>query len=235
MTTMKSATLKRRPAPKRGGVAAPSLPDRSGDGSKPHPGRRMTEAEFADWADEKTRAEWVDGEMIVMAAVSLDHGKTVSWVSHLVEDFGEFHDLGSVHGPEILVRLPKVNHRRLPDVAVVVKGGSSILRENVIDGAPDLIVEVVSPDSASRDWQQKYLDYARAGVKEYWVIDRLAGQMEAYALRPSGKAPGTYRRIEETAGKLASVVLKGFYLRPEWVLGDWKTGRRAAAKELGVN
>jgi Uma2 family endonuclease len=230
MTMLQSPPAKRRPAKKRPPPAKPPPADLPGDGPKAHPGRRMTEAEFSEWIDDKTRAEWVDGEVIVMAAVSLDHGKTVSWMNHLTEDFVEFHNLGTVHGPEILVRLPKVNRRRLPDVVVVLKARSSILRPNVIDGPPDLIVEVVSPDSVSRDWQQKYLDYAAAGVKEYWVIDRLAGQMEAYTLRPGGR----YRQIEEADGKLASVVLKGFYLRPDWVLGNWRTSRRAAARELGI-
>ncbi|HEV2292563.1 MAG TPA: hypothetical protein VGR35_01830 [Tepidisphaeraceae bacterium] len=37
---------------------------------KPHPGRRMTEEEFVEWCDDKTHAEWVDGEVIVMSPVS---------------------------------------------------------------------------------------------------------------------------------------------------------------------
>jgi hypothetical protein len=67
-------------------------------------------------------------------------------------------------------------------------------------------------------------------VKEYWVIDRLAGQMEAYTL----KAGGRYERIPEVGGKVSSVVLRRFYLRPQWVLGSWTVSRRAAAKELGI-
>ena len=46
--------------------------DLPGDG-KPHPGRRMTEQEFAEWVDAKTRAEWVDGEVIIMPPDSDEH------------------------------------------------------------------------------------------------------------------------------------------------------------------
>ena len=235
MTLLKSPPTKRKPRAAKPATVPPRPRGKvdetveRGEG-KPHPGRRMTEAEFVNWVDDWTRAEWVDGEVIVMPPVSLDHGKTVLWVIGLAEDFIEHNDLGTVHGPEILIRLPRLRRRRLPDVAVVLKARAAILRPTVIDGPPDLIVEVVSPDSVARDWQKKYLEYAKAGVKEYWVIDRLAGQMEAYTLRPGGK----YQQIPEADGKVASVVLKGFYLRPAWVLGTWQTSRRAAAKELGV-
>lgn len=232
MTLLKTQPAKRKPRTVKPTAVPPPLlddADEPGEG-KPHPGRRMTEAEFADWIDDKTRAEWVDGEVIVMAAVSLDHDKGVSWARSLFEDFVEHNDLGTVHGPEVLIRLPRLRRRRLPDVAVVLKPRAAILRPTFIDGPPDLIVEVVSPDSVARDWQKKYLEYAKAGVREYWVIDRLAGQMEAYTLKPGGR----YEQIPEAGGKLASVVLKEFYLRPAWVLGSWQTSRRTAAKELGV-
>ena len=196
---------------------------------KPHPGRRMTEQEFLDWIDSETRAEWVDGEVIVMAAVGVDHDKATYWARSLVSDYLEAKDEDGVVTSDVLVRLPKLRRLRAPDVAVVLGHRAHIVKDRSIDGAPDLIIEVVSPDSVARDWQQKYIEYAKAGVKEYWVIDRLAGQMEAYTLKA-----GKYVRIEEKSGKIASVVLPGFYLRPEWVLGSWTTSRKAAAKELGV-
>lgn len=196
---------------------------------KSHPGRRMTEQEFLDWIDSETRAEWVDGEVILMAAVGVDHDKTTRWVCTLAEDYLEAKDEGGIVTSDVLVRLPKLRRLRAPDIAVVRADRAHIVKERSIDGPPDLIVEVVSPDSVARDWQRKYLEYAKAGVKEYWVIDRLAGQMEAYTLKA-----GKYVRIEEKNGKIASVVLPGFYLRPAWVLGAWTTSRKAAAKELGV-
>ena len=69
------------------------------------------------------------------------------------------------------------------------------------------------PDSVSRDWREKYLDYESAGVREYWVIDPNAQRVEAYALNSENR----YLRINEKDDKIASTVLSGFYLRPSWL------------------
>lgn len=195
---------------------------------KLHPGRTMTEEEFLNWVDSETRAEWIDGEVIIIPPVSLDHDKTTRWVCTLIEDFLEVHGGGTVTS-DVLIRFGKLRRLRAPDIAVTLPSRGQIVKERHIEGPPDLVAEIVSADSVARDWQQKYIEYAKAGVKEFWVIDRLAGQMEAYTLKA-----GKYEQIAEKGGKIASVVLSGFYLRPEWVLGSWKTSRRAAAKELGV-
>jgi Uma2 family endonuclease len=67
-------------------------------------------------------------------------------------------------------------------------------------------------------------------VREYWVVDRTAGRVEAYVLGRGGK----YRQIDEKEGRIESTVLRGFHLRPRWVLGANLPGFRGALKELGV-
>lgn len=53
-------------------------------------------------------------------------------------------------------------------------------------------MEIVSPDSVARDWREKYFEYQRAGVREYWVLDPLVPTIEAYTLGKSGD----YHRIK---------------------------------------
>lgn len=197
---------------------------------KPHPGRRMTEREFVEWVDDVTRAEWVDGEVIVMPPVSMDHDQAVFWARTILQEFVEYFELGHVLGPEFMVRLPRQRRRRTPDVLFVSKAREAILRRNHVEGSPDLIIEVVSPESVVRDWREKYNDYARAGVREYWVIDRFNDRVECYALVRGGK----YKGIAEVDGKLASKVLPGFYLRTEWLLRRVLPSRRSVLRELGV-
>lgn len=191
----------------------------------------MTESEFVEWVDEKTRAEWIDGEVLVMPPVSSGHDDLAFWFRSVVQHFVSRYDLGTVKGPEFMVRLAKLRRRRTPDVLFVEKVRAGILRPQHVEGPPDLIVEIVSPESTARDWRDKYLEYEKAGVKEYWVIDPQAGRIEAYRLTRGG----TFARIAERDGKIHSAVLRGFFIRPEWVLrlphpSDWH-----ALKEMGVH
>lgn len=181
---------------------------------QPHPGRRLTEGEFDAWVGEQTRAEWVAGEVVLMPPVSLDHDDAVWWVRSLVTLYVDERQLGSVHGPEVLVRLKKLRRKRLPDIAFVSAARADILKKKEIDGPPDLIVEAVSTDSIERDWFEKYDDYERAGVREYWVLDRMADRLECYKLG----ADHRYRATRVRDDRLPSSALRGFYLRPSWLL-----------------
>jgi Uma2 family endonuclease len=196
-----------------------------------HPGRRMTEKEFDAWIGEKTRAEWVDGEVEMMsAAVSFEHDEVGGWLRAVVGMFAKRRQLGVVHGPEILVRLPRVRRKRLPDVLFLANGREDLKKEEVVDGPPDLIMEVVSTESADRDWLRKYADYEAGGVREYWIVDPLEGKIEAYFL---GKAQ-QYRRIRPRDGKITSRILAGFYLRPEWLLTSPRADEIEVLIELGA-
>jgi Uma2 family endonuclease len=112
----------------------------------------------------------------------------------------------------------------------VAKSRESIIQVNHVEGPPDLIVELVAAKSFTRDWQDKCLDYEKAGVREYWVVDKRTGRMEVYALDRSG----AYRAVAEKDGRFSSVVLPGFFIRPKWVLGGPLVSRRSALRELGV-
>jgi len=198
-----------------------------------HPGRRMTEEEFDAWiwVGEKTRAEWVDGEVVMMAPASVGHDDLVGWVRSVLAIYVRAKELGSVHGPEVLVRLASIRRKRLPDVMFVSKVRRGVVKETQIDGAPDLIVEVVSPDSAERDWVRKYEDYERAGVREHWIIDPQERRMEAYRLGAAGKG---YRAVKAKGRRVTSSVVSGFYLRHAWLFGGELPSVLRVVRELGV-
>jgi Uma2 family endonuclease len=205
-------------------------PAANGKAASPPPGR-MTEQQFLDWLDGDTRAEWVDGEVIVMPPMNDDHDDFAFWLRSVVQAFVQQKNLGRVKGPDFMLRLPRLRRRRVPDLFFVSRARAGIIRTNHAEGAPDLVMEIVSPESAARDWREKYLDYQKARVPEYWVIDRAAGRMEAYALSRAGK----YHVIEEDdEGRVMSTVLKGFYLRPEWVLEKRLPRLGVVLKELGI-
>ncbi len=73
-----------------------------------------------------------------------------------------------------------------PDVLVVLNANRDKIKENRIIGAPDLVVEVVSPGSAIYDRHEKYNAYSHAGVPEYWIADPGTHTVEVLVLK-SGK------------------------------------------------
>jgi len=177
----------------------------------PHPGKRFSEEEFAAWCGEDARAEWVDGEVIVMSPASWIHARLTRFLTSLLGDFVDAKKLGEVVGVEFSVRLNA--KRRLPDVLFVANARLGNLRPKHLEGPPNLIIEVVSDDSVDRDWRTKYYEYEAAGVDEYWIVDPLYQRLEAYRLGDDK----TYHAIAPVEGKVASLVVAGFYLRTEWL------------------
>lgn len=173
---------------------------------------RMTEEEFVAWCDEDTRAEFVNGEVIVFSPSSTKHVLLCNFLNTLLRVYVDAHQLGVVGGPEWQVRL-RPGLRRVPDVLFVSRERMSIICETHIEGPPDLVMEVVSPDSEERDWRDKYWDYEQAGVREYWVIEPYTKVLVLYRLDEDGK----YRRVEPEGGFLVSEVVPGFKIRPEWL------------------
>jgi Uma2 family endonuclease len=194
------------------------------------PRLRMTEEEFVAWCDEDTKAEWVDGEVIVHSPSNVKHVDLAGFLNFIMRGFVISRELGVVYGPELQVRFGLLRRRRVPDLLFVAKERLDLIKTTEVEGAPDLIVEIVSPDSLARDWREKYLEYEAAGVREYWVIDPMAQRVEGYVLEEDRR----YALIEETDGCVPSTVLPGFYLKPVWLWQALLPNPIEVLKELGV-
>ena len=174
--------------------------------------RRMTEEEFVAWTfAEEVWAEWVDGEVVVMNAVETDNSELTFFIAHLIRAFTSRYKLGKLYGEPAQVRLPR--RRRSPDLIFVTTAHLDRVERMQVQGPPDLLVEVVSPESRNRDRREKFAEYQAAGVAEYWMADRPMRSFEAYSLGTGGK----YGRIPEVEGAVFSALLPGLFFRPEWV------------------
>ena len=174
---------------------------------------RMSEEQFIAWSSDEVRAEWVDGEVEIMNAVMSDHADLTMFITLVVGNFVTLNELGKVWAEPFHVKLPRQRRRRSPDLFFAAKSHLNLLEQNQFNGAPDLIVEVVSADSQNRDRRIKFLEYQNAGVREYWLADPLSRSFDAYTLGADGK----YQAISLMDGKVNSKVLQGFYFRQEWV------------------
>jgi Uma2 family endonuclease len=90
-------------------------------------------------------------------------------------------------GPVALV-LPGYAEPVQPDLLFIAQDRLAIVQETIILGVPDMIAEVLSPESVYHDRRRKFELYARAGVREYWLVDP-AGTIEIYVLRGQAYAP----------------------------------------------
>ena len=194
------------------------------------PPGRMTFDEFMQWADEDTNAEWVDGEVVWMSPVSLDSGDVTHFLSVLMRMYAEHYDLGSVYSERVLMRLATRPSGREPDVVFVAKQRRAILKKTFIDGPADLVIEVIGEESRTRDRLDKYQEYERAGVREYWIVDPENRSVDFYQLDANGKfAPIP----PDGAGVYHCAAIHGMWLKVDWlfhqplptvmsVLREWK-------------
>ncbi|HOV79020.1 MAG TPA: Uma2 family endonuclease [Bacillota bacterium] len=99
-----------------------------------------------------------------------------------------------------------------PDLIFIAGERLSIIEPDKINGAPDLVVEILSPGTAYYDLRKKYKIYEKHMVREYWVIDPEEQSVEIYALQ-DGKF--TLGQRAEKQGTVSSTVIEGFTLSVE--------------------
>ena len=117
------------------------------------------------------RYEAIGGELYVTAAPSRRHqwvsGKFELELRHLLEEPGH----GWVYDPPIGVQFPETEEGVQPDIIFVSRANAERLVDEGIRGAPDLVVEILSPATRTRDHTIKRKLYERQGVRQYWLAD----------------------------------------------------------------
>ena len=197
----------------------------------PVPPARMTFEEFLEWTDEDTFAEWVDGEVIVMSPVSFVHQNLADFLAALLRLFTEANELGLILTAPFLMKLDVRPSGREPDIIFIAREHSTRLKNVFLDGPADLAVEVISPDSQTRDRRDKFYEYQMAGVREYWLIDPSRKEAEFYLLGPDGIY--TSMRVGED-GIFRSHVLDGFWIKVDWLWQDPLPTLMSVLKEWGL-
>jgi len=172
---------------------------------------KMSYEEFLARADEDTLAEWVNGEMIMTSPASRNHQNVADFLTSVLRAYVEQHEAGMVLSAPFQVKLEQ---GREPDLHFVAREHQERLLENRVEGAPDLVVEIVSPESVGRDRGEKFAEYERGGVPEYWLVDPQVRWVAVYNLDATGCYQPTFTG---TAGVFHSQVVKGLWLRAEWL------------------
>jgi Uma2 family endonuclease len=170
-----------------------------------HQKKRWTYEEYYRLDDDQ-RYEIIDGNLLMAPAPDTWHQDWLSDLNSLIKSFVRKKKLGRVFFSPVDVVLDQENIVQ-PDLVFVARANADIIQRRGIFGAPDPLVELVSPSSVRRDRYQKKDLYARFGVKEYWIGDPANKSLEILTLKS-----GRYELhcAAEEKGKLTSLVIPGF-------------------------
>lgn len=154
---------------------------------------RFTADDIWDTPDDGKRYEVIDGALFVTPPPNWGHQRGLNKIGTRVSHHVYTHDLGEVVQAPIGVVLDEENGVE-PDLVYVPKARLHIITERGLVGAPDLVVEVLSPRTRSRDLGIKLRRYAAAGVPHYWTLDPRTRTLTARHLGDDGyQETGTYR------------------------------------------
>lgn len=166
--------------------------------------RIYTYEDLATTPDDGNRYEIIGGELIVSPAPILDHQDVVSELLMLLRLFVSTNRLGRVFTSPIDVRLSPHNTVQ-PDIVFISRDRLHILRRAFVDGAPDLVIEVLSDRTRGIDLVRKRALYALTGVAEYWIVDLADRTVMVLTL-----VDGDYQVVEQRDGIARSLVVPGF-------------------------
>ena len=177
----------------------------------PPPQGRWTYEDYKRLPDDGWRYEVIEGELLMSPAPSTNHQRTSAKLQFAIMSFVESRKLGEVLDAPTDVRLGELASPVQPDILFIRQERLNIIKKDWVEGAPDLIVEILSPSNWIDDRRAKYRLYAQAGVREYWIVDPDKRQIEVFVQRVHGSDYELIGRFGP-GEQAASEVLTGFQI-----------------------
>ena len=188
---------------------------------KPLPISNKKDYTYSDYAElpEGAPYQLIGGRLIMVPAPVPKHQAISRRIGFSLLKITEEFELGEVFYAPIDVYFSEADTFQ-PDIIFIAKHRRHIIGDKKIEGAPDLVVEILSPTTAAYDRNQKKAIYERHGVKEYWIVDPEEKRVELYVNR----SDHFHLEKEATAkGEFRSVLIPDFIILPEKVfqpIGD---------------
>jgi Uma2 family endonuclease len=154
---------------------------------------------------EGTRAELIEGILYISPAPFLNHQDALVSLTLQIGNYLAKKKLGKIYVSPVDVYLND-NNAYQPDLVVVLNDNISILKDHGIAGAPDLVVEILSPGTKQFDQVNKKKIYEKSGVKEYWIVDPATKECVGYLLKK-----GKFSELKKEKGKINSSLLKHIF------------------------
>ena len=183
---------------------------------RPIPGKRYTYADYYTWNDGK-RYELIDGTAYLMEPAPLfGHQRVSVKLENQIENYLKGKPGEMSHAPfDVRLNFEKGDNTVLQPDIVVFADQSKLFGTGCI-GAPDMVIEILSPSTARRDRVKKFNQYLLAGVREYWIVDPDEKTVVANILENSVYVGSTYHETDE----VPVFVLDGCVIKLSEVFGS---------------
>ena len=145
---------------------------------------------------EGTLAQLINNQIVMSPAPTNTHQKVLGKIFSQLLQFADENNLGEVRVAPFDVYFNRRNVYQ-PDIVFIAHANLHHLKESGFYGAPDLVIEVLSPGTWRADKEDKKDEYERSGVKEYWMVDPATKIAEGYLLRE-----GVFEPAESTTDML---------------------------------
>ena len=171
---------------------------------------KHSRAKFRQWLKPDVKAEFILGEVIVHSPALEGHNAAVFRISNILGTFCAMTNAGQVRTEKALVQTRRNDFE--PDVNFWRKERADVFTQDMkYYPPPDLVVEVLSKSTESRDRGVKYDDYLSEGVEEYWIVDYRNEAVEQYLLATGYGKENVYRKtVLQKEEMLSSSVLGSF-------------------------
>jgi Uma2 family endonuclease len=146
---------------------------------KPAASVKFTYDDFLTFPDDGKRHEIIDGEHYVTPSPNTKHQVVSMNLTRAFILYLEHHRVGQLFAAPFDVILSDVDIV-VPDLVYISHGRAGVLTEQHVRGAPDLVVEILSPSTRKADEITKRKQYERFGVAEYWVVDPELDAIKVY-------------------------------------------------------
>lgn len=186
------------------------------------PNKSYTYADYLLWQFEE-RVELIKGKILEIAAPSRAHQQVTT---NLILAIGNAlrHSPCKVYPAPFDVRLPHFSQKKNKDVVTVVQPDICVICDpSKLDdrgciGAPDIVIEILSPGNSKREMKDKYAVYEESGVTEYWIVSLTEKAVQVFRLNEAGKYYGIQPFTEDD--DLTTPILPGVNIQLKDVFAD---------------
>ena len=172
---------------------------------------KLTYDEYISFPDDGKRHELIDGEHHVTPAPLTKHQRISGNLFAALHHHCKHTKQGRVFSAPTDVKFTEIDVVQ-PDIVLITETRSHLITRENIQGAPDLLIEVVSESTRRRDERLKRTLYEQQGVKEYWIVDPEIDSVKMYELKDGRYGTPNELILEKPQAVLSTPLLSGFSL-----------------------